>query len=95
MAHRVLAGTAMGDYIRAYDWSTTPLGPLEAWSDTVVQTLNTMLYCRFPVLLVWGPDMCSVYNDAFMEVLGVRHPICGLPGKTAGGCCGGWGGVEH
>jgi signal transduction histidine kinase/CheY-like chemotaxis protein len=29
---------------------------------------------RFPQLLWWGPEFCSVYNDAYIPILGAKHP---------------------
>jgi PAS domain S-box-containing protein len=41
-------------------------------------TLKTMvsflLANRFPLLLWWGPDYISIYNDAYRPILGAKHP---------------------
>jgi PAS domain S-box-containing protein len=33
-----------------------------------------MLANRFPLLLWWGPQYISIYNDAYRPVLGTKHP---------------------
>ena len=33
-----------------------------------------MLANRFPLLLWWGPQYISIYNDAYRPVLGAKHP---------------------
>ena len=33
-----------------------------------------MLGSRFPMMLGWGPDLLQFYNDAYVPVLGVKHP---------------------
>ena len=60
--------------IRAKNWSATPLGPVESWSPALKTMTSIMLANRFPVLHWWGPDSLSLYNDAYIPVLGVKHP---------------------
>lgn len=33
-----------------------------------------LLANRFPLLLWWGPQFCSLYNEAYRPILGVKHP---------------------
>ncbi|HJP99504.1 MAG TPA: response regulator, partial [Rhodanobacteraceae bacterium] len=42
-----------------------------------------MLTNRFPMLLWWGPDYISLYNDPYRPVLGAKHPssALGLPAR--------------
>ncbi|MGC1577212.1 MAG: response regulator [Beijerinckiaceae bacterium] len=73
-------GGEMGARIRAFDWAKTPLGPGETWSPALRATLGVMLANRFPLLLWWGPDYISIYNDAYVPILGKKHPnALGLP----------------
>jgi PAS domain S-box-containing protein len=60
--------------IRAYNWSKTPLGPIEDWSETLLATVNLMLHSPFPTILSWGPEMVFLYNDAAISTLTVKHP---------------------
>ncbi|MGH7057201.1 MAG: PAS domain S-box protein, partial [Acetobacteraceae bacterium] len=64
----------MAALIRAKDWSATPLGPIEAWSPALRMMVTFLLANRFPLLLWWGPDYISIYNDAYRPVLGTKHP---------------------
>ena len=74
--HNFLAGSgAMGDLIGAKDWATTPLGPTERWSPGLRMMVNFLLANRFPLLLWWGPQYISIYNDAYVPVLGNKHPV--------------------
>ena len=41
-----------------------------------------MLGSRFPMMLGWGPDLLQFYNDAYVPVLGVKHPALGVPVRT-------------
>jgi signal transduction histidine kinase len=64
----------MGERILALDWSRTPLGPMEEWSSSLRTTVSLLLNNRFPMLLWWGEDYISIYNDAYIPVLGAKHP---------------------
>jgi PAS domain S-box-containing protein len=64
----------MGAIMRAFDWSSTPLGPVENWSPTLRMMTRFLLANRFPLLLWWGPQFCQLYNDAYRPVLGGKHP---------------------
>jgi hypothetical protein len=42
--------------------------------------VNFLLANRPPLLLWWGPDYISIYNDAYRPVPGTKHPWAfGLP----------------
>ncbi|MGA2806780.1 MAG: PAS domain S-box protein [Terracidiphilus sp.] len=64
----------MASRIRERDWSRTPLGPIEEWSETLLATANLMLHSPFPTILSWGPEMVFLYNDAAISTLTVKHP---------------------
>ncbi|HZU30375.1 MAG TPA: histidine kinase, partial [Candidatus Angelobacter sp.] len=65
----------MADLIRAFDWSASPLGPVESWPDTLLVIVNTVLGNRQPSLFFWGKDLIQFYNDAFRPSLGSdKHP---------------------
>ena len=44
----------MGALMRAKDWSTTAIGPVESWSPTLRTMVSFLLANRFPLLLWWG-----------------------------------------
>ncbi|MCW2537260.1 MAG: Serine phosphatase RsbU, regulator of sigma subunit [Modestobacter sp.] len=56
------------------DWSQTPLGPTTQWSPTLLTAVSTVLNSRFPMLLMWGPELVMIYNDGYAPTLGARHP---------------------
>jgi hypothetical protein len=57
-----------------HDWSTTELGPQVDWSPTLSTVVSFCLNSRFPILLMWGPELVMIYNDAYAPLLGARHP---------------------
>ena len=64
----------VGALIGSRDWSRTRLGPLETWPSSLKTMIGVMLGSRFPMMLGWGPDLLEFYNDAYVPVLGVKHP---------------------
>src|SRR5215207_3341110 len=90
-AHRpdILATTFPGDSemaerCRAFDWSTTPLGPVAGWSQSLRTTVGIVLTSRNPMFLWWGPELIQIYNDAYRPSFGRsgRHPqALGMRGR--------------
>src|SRR5580658_9371581 len=74
VSHLITGQSEMAARIRSYDWSQTPLGPIEAWSETLLAITNLMLHSPFPTILSWGPEMVFLYNDAAISTLTVKHP---------------------
>jgi PAS domain S-box-containing protein len=64
----------MAALVRAHDWSSTPLGGIEHWSESLLCSVNLMLACAFPSLVFWGRELVQLYNDAFIPLLAERHP---------------------
>lgn len=60
--------------VRAFDWSTTPLGPMDGWSPSLRLAVDMILATNFPMALRWGPQFCLIYNDAYLPSLHERHP---------------------
>jgi PAS domain S-box-containing protein len=74
-ARELFAGNSrMAALMRSMDWSATRLGPVSSWSPALRMIVKLMLYNRFPQLLWWGPEFYCLYNDAYIPVLGSKHP---------------------
>ena len=68
-------GGEMGQLMRSMDWSSTPLGPIESWPQSLRTTVSICLASRFPLLIWWGPELVMLYNDAYRPILGsTKHP---------------------
>ncbi|HET7621421.1 MAG TPA: PAS domain S-box protein [Gemmatimonadaceae bacterium] len=71
----LVGGGEMGALTRAFDWSKTPVGPVEQWPRTLLTAVQIILDSRFPMFLWWGPELIQFYNDAYRPSLGAeRHP---------------------
>lgn len=68
------AGEGMRERIRAFDWASTPLGPMESWPASLRLALNIAEHSAFPTAIYWGPDLRLLYNDAWAPIPGERHP---------------------
>ncbi len=73
-AEFLAGGGEMGAVIRSIDWSRTPLGPPDTWSQALRTTVGLLLRNRFPLLLWWGPRHIQLYNDAYRPIPGQKHP---------------------
>jgi PAS domain S-box-containing protein len=56
------------------DWSATGCGPPDAWSASLRNAVGLIRRSGFPMFLVWGGDRTLLYNDAYIPILGERHP---------------------
>ena len=69
----------MAGQIRRHDWANSPLGPLEHWPDVLKTTVSLSLASHFPQAIVWGPQLITLYNDAFVPILGDKPHALGRP----------------
>ena len=60
--------------MREHDWSTSSLGSPESWPQSLRSVVGLMLNSRFPMFAAWGEGLGFVYNDAYVEILGEKHP---------------------
>ena len=71
----------MGALMRAFDWSTTPLGTVEHWPQSLRTAVSIMLESRFAMVVAWGAEFRFFYNDRYRPILGTKHPASlGAPG---------------
>ena len=70
----LVGGGEMGALIRSKDWADTPLGPVEGWPRSLKTVVFLMLNSRYPMFVWWGRELTNLYNDAYIPMLGARHP---------------------
>ena len=78
----VFVGDAsLGALMREVDWAKTPLGPVESWPQSLRTSLSICLSSRIPIVIFWGSDLALLYNQAYVALLGNKHPdAIGQPG---------------
>lgn len=67
-------GGAFADLIAQYDWSSTGLGPMEAWPSSLKSATSFILNSPLPMTLLVGEDGIVIYNAAYGALIGRRHP---------------------
>ncbi len=60
--------------IRQKDWSKTPLGPREDWPMSLRTAVDMILVSPNGMIILWGPELVQIYNDASRAVIGEKHP---------------------
>lgn len=66
--------------VRSVNWAATSLGPVERWPYDLRIMSNFVMTCPFPAAMYWGPDLVTMYNEAYIPLAGRKHPE--LMGKT-------------
>lgn len=69
----------MAERVRRHDWANTPLGPIDQWPDVLKTTVSLSLASHFPQAVVWGSELITLYNDAFLPILGNKSETLGQP----------------
>ncbi|MBB3226532.1 PAS domain S-box-containing protein [Luteibacter sp. Sphag1AF] len=67
-------GGELGSMIAALNWAATPLGALDEWPAYLRHTVALMLRAKVPMVIFWGRAGHMIYNDAYRDIAGARHP---------------------
>lgn len=67
-------GGQLGQLITEFEWASTSLGPIEDWPQVVKTTVGLILRSPVPIVTLWGDSGVMIYNDAYSEFAGGRHP---------------------
>ena len=75
LRHFLSGGGEMGELIRTTDWSQTPIGDPDRWSQSLKTMVSVMLDNPFGMYIAWGKEYTQIYNDGFRPILGItKHP---------------------
>jgi PAS domain S-box-containing protein len=70
----------MAGRIRSFDWSATELGAIDTWQQSLIAAVQLVLGSPIPIVMLWGRPGYMIYNDAYAEFAGGRHPyLLGSP----------------
>ncbi len=76
----------MAEMVDAFDWSRHAFGTPDTWSRGLHTALQFLLDAAFPAAMWLGPELRLFYNDAYVPILGPRHPEAfGKPGREVWG----------
>jgi GAF domain-containing protein/anti-sigma regulatory factor (Ser/Thr protein kinase) len=62
------------DLAAGFAWGNTALGPRQLWDPSLEATVQLILGCPIAMALTYGDDYVLVYNDAYAQLLGRKHP---------------------
>jgi len=68
------AKSAIHTLLSEVDWPHSPIGDPAGWPSPLRTVLELMLNSNTAMFLVWGAERTFVYNDAYLPVLGAKHP---------------------
>ena len=71
----------MARRMRAYPWAGRRWA-IRGWSASLRTAVRICLTSRFPMIVWWGTDLRFLYNDAYLPLLGTKHPALAKPGET-------------
>ena len=72
----------MGRRMRAFPWPTSELGDPRGWPASLRTACRICLTSRFPMIVWWGEQLRFFYNDAYLPLLGSKHPALEKPGEA-------------
>jgi hypothetical protein len=53
----------MRELVSSFDWSKTPLGPIESWPQSLRTVVGILLTSSYAMWMAWGPELTFLYND--------------------------------
>lgn len=56
--------------IRSYDWTSTSLGPMVDWPQSLRQAVVAAMSNSEPRLILWGPEYSMIFNEPFISLVG-------------------------
>ncbi|KAK4970664.1 hypothetical protein LTR42_007640 [Elasticomyces elasticus] len=62
-------------YVRKFDWSTTPLGPMASWSVHLRSVVVYMMNNPAPRIIIWGANETFLYNAGCIGILDIIQGI--------------------
>lgn len=72
--HFLESDAGVASVMRGNDWSASPLGNPEIWPQSLRAVVGLMLGSKFPMFAAWGDGLGLIYNDAYAQILGAKHP---------------------
>ena len=70
----LVGGGEMAKLIKAKDWSTTALGPITTWPQSLRTVVSLAQASNSPISLIWGPGHVQIYNDGYWPICAAKHP---------------------
>lgn len=73
----------MANRTAAHPWQDGPLGPIAGWPQSLKSFVSLVMESPIAMIVLWGPELIQIYNDAFIVTCGDKHPQgLGRPHRT-------------
>ncbi|KAI1370810.1 hypothetical protein F4677DRAFT_341153 [Hypoxylon crocopeplum] len=66
--------SSIPEFFHGVDWSKSAVGPIDGWDSELRRMARFLLADTSPAVLFWGESYCIIYNEAYIPMLGERHP---------------------
>ncbi len=77
------AAGSMAPLLATFDWQTSSLGHPDTWPQSLRSAASICMGAKYPIAIYWGPDLSLIYNEAWSEIPGDKHPWAfGKPAET-------------
>ncbi|KAI4592781.1 hypothetical protein KJ359_010412 [Pestalotiopsis sp. 9143b] len=73
--------TPFQHFVRQVDWEASSIGPMAGWPSELKQLVRLMMADTSPRILYWGPNYTIIYNEAYLPLVGAKHPA--MQGRDA------------
>lgn len=60
--------------VNELDWGGTPIGEIGAWPESIRSAVGVALGSTFQMVVLAGPELVYIYNDASVSIFGAKHP---------------------
>ncbi|WP_407309625.1 PAS domain-containing protein [Pseudomonas sp. nanlin1] len=67
------AGSTL-ELIAGLSAAASPLPVYAAWPQSLRTAVDIISHTPMPMLLLWGPQLCQLYNDSLARLIGNNHP---------------------
>ena len=61
-------------FVRERNWRATSAGAIEDWPYQLRMMMNMIMADPSPAVLFWGDDLIMLYNEAYLNIAGSKHP---------------------
>lgn len=77
-----IPGSETAKLIHEIDWSSTSIGSIDLWPNSLINAINICLSAPQPIVIFYGDQLIQIYNDGYKKLIGIKHPYAfGKPFK--------------
>ncbi|MET0542624.1 MAG: PAS domain S-box protein [Variovorax sp.] len=69
-----LGSTRTAKFVASFDWSSTPLGAIDAWPEPLRTAVSMISRSPVAMLLLVGAEGIMIYNESCAVAVGDKHP---------------------